>query len=78
MYRLLHGPAMSYEEMSNTAYTPGPPGINGPTNFNSLEGWHNDIHVLCGAGRTADNGFYGHMALNEAAGFDPIFWLHHA
>ncbi len=48
----------------------------GPLNKeNSLEGFHNDLHVLCGTG---EGGRLGHMALNEFAAFDPIFFMHHA
>ncbi|PVF95999.1 Di-copper centre-containing protein [Serendipita vermifera] len=35
----------------------------------SLEGVHNDIHVVVGEG--------GHMNHPEYAAFDPVFWLHH-
>ncbi|EXJ88381.1 hypothetical protein A1O1_05311 [Capronia coronata CBS 617.96] len=37
---------------------------------NNIEAIHNSIHNSVGG--------YGHMQFPEVAGFDPIFWLHHA
>jgi tyrosinase len=37
---------------------------------NNIEGIHNSIHNSVGG--------FGHMAFPETAGFDPVFWLHHA
>lgn len=79
MYRMLLGPSLTYGEMSNTSYVPL--GDDKPTKNeqNSVEGFHNDIHIMCGAVRGTDQShIYGYMALNEYAAFDPIFWLHHA
>ena len=45
-------------------------------NQNSLEGFHDDIHVHCGQGSGATNNM-GHMSFIEYAAMDPIFWLHH-
>ncbi|OCL11103.1 Di-copper centre-containing protein [Glonium stellatum] len=79
IYRMLMGPPLTYGEMSNTSYTPLGDGKPTKNEQNSVEGFHNDIHVMCGAGRGTDQShIYGHMALNEYAAFDPIFWLHHA
>ncbi|KAA6415653.1 MAG: hypothetical protein FRX48_00369 [Lasallia pustulata] len=55
----------NYGPFSNTAYRNGTNQI-----FNSLENMHNAIHGLVGNG--------GHMSIVPYAGFDPIFWLHHA
>lgn len=55
----------NYAPFSNTGYTDGRGG-----SYNSLENMHNAIHSLVGNG--------GHMSLIPYAGFDPIFWLHHA
>jgi tyrosinase len=62
--------------MANSAYVRNPfdepnHSLNGE---NSLEGFHNDIHNMCGSGA---GGHLGHMGLNEFAAFDPIFFLHH-
>ena len=54
-----------YGPFSNTAYTDA----NG-NSYNSVENMHNAIHSLVGNG--------GHMGQVPYAGFDPIFWLHHA
>ncbi|KAI4129108.1 MAG: hypothetical protein LQ338_002406 [Usnochroma carphineum] len=53
-----------YANFSNSAWTPNSPG------YDSLESLHNQIHGLIGNG--------GHMAIIDYAGFDPVFWLHHA
>lgn len=37
---------------------------------NNVESIHNSIHNSVGG--------YGHMQFPEVAGFDPVFWLHHA
>jgi tyrosinase len=37
---------------------------------NNIENIHNSIHNSVGG--------WGHMQFPEVAGFDPIFWLHHA
>ncbi|KAL2406782.1 Polyphenol oxidase 1 [Exophiala dermatitidis] len=37
---------------------------------NNIEAIHNSIHNSVGG--------YGHMQFPEVAGFDPVFWLHHA
>ncbi|KAL9136330.1 MAG: hypothetical protein Q9175_002475, partial [Cornicularia normoerica] len=55
----------NYAPFSNTGYTDGRGG-----SYNSLENMHNAIHGLVGNG--------GHMGYIPYAGFDPIFWLHHA
>ncbi|KAF6229867.1 hypothetical protein HO133_004204 [Letharia lupina] len=55
----------NYPPFSNTGYTDGRGG-----SYNSLENMHNAIHSLVGNG--------GHMGYIPYAGFDPIFWLHHA
>ena len=44
--------------------------VNGsPSQYASLEGIHNNIHVWTGG--------KGHMSQVPVAAFDPIFWLHH-
>lgn len=53
-----------FANFSNSAWTPNSPG------YDSLESLHNQIHGLVGNG--------GHMAVIDYAGFDPLFWLHHA
>jgi hypothetical protein len=40
----------------------------------SLEQWHNEIHVMVGQGRWD---YTGHMGNPALAAFDPIFWMHH-
>ena len=67
---------LSYQRfgpMSNNAFLP--PGSNPNTAnaeiWGSIEDIHNAVHVFCGG-----NG--GHMGSTAIAGFDPIFWLHHA
>ncbi|KAL8745329.1 MAG: hypothetical protein Q9184_007889 [Pyrenodesmia sp. 2 TL-2023] len=54
----------SFANFSNSAWTPDSPG------YDSLESLHNQIHGLIGNG--------GHMSIIDYAGFDPLFWLHHA
>ncbi|KAI9698509.1 MAG: hypothetical protein M1836_004090 [Candelina mexicana] len=54
-----------YAPFSNQGYTG-----NNSQGYDSLESVHGTIHVLVGNG--------GHMADVPYAGFDPIFWLHHA
>lgn len=54
----------NFSNFSNSAWTPDSPG------YDSLESLHNQIHGLVGNG--------GHMAIIDYAGFDPLFWLHHA
>lgn len=44
---------------------------------NSLESIHNTVHGLCG-GPAGSSVSAGHMTYLAEAGFDPIFWLHHA
>ncbi|KAI4093348.1 MAG: hypothetical protein LQ344_002936 [Seirophora lacunosa] len=53
-----------FANFSSSAWTPNSPG------YDSLESLHNQIHGLIGNG--------GHMAVIDYAGFDPLFWLHHA
>ncbi|KAI4259586.1 MAG: hypothetical protein LQ352_000654 [Teloschistes flavicans] len=53
-----------FTNFSNSAWTPNSPG------YDSLESLHNQIHGLIGNG--------GHMGVIDYAGFDPLFWLHHA
>lgn len=53
-----------FANFSNSAWTPESPG------YDSLESLHNQIHGLIGNG--------GHMSIIDYAGFDPLFWLHHA
>jgi hypothetical protein len=75
IYRLLNGPPMSYTQMANSAFVQHEAEKELPLNKeNSLEGFHNDIHVMTGTG---EGNRPGHMALNEFAAFDPIFFLHH-
>ncbi|KAK5196752.1 hypothetical protein LTR92_004297 [Exophiala xenobiotica] len=72
IYRILQGPPPSYTQMATSAYVAqAGPSAN---KENSLEGFHNDIHTMCGNG---GDGRTGHMGLTEYAAFDPIFWLHH-
>ena len=54
-----------YAPFSNTGFTD-----TRGASYNSLENVHNAIHALVGNG--------GHMSFVPYAGFDPIFWLHHA
>ena len=42
-----------------------------PNTANNIENIHNGIHDFVG-------GNLGHMSYPEVAGFDPVFWLHHA
>jgi tyrosinase len=44
---------------------------------NSLEGIHNNIHVLAG-GQGSSSAAAGHMSVPPTASFDPLFFLHHA
>ncbi|KAF2024335.1 hypothetical protein EK21DRAFT_117885 [Setomelanomma holmii] len=41
----------------------------------SIEGWHNAIHVMVGQARWKE--YRGHMGNPAYAAFDPIFWMHH-
>jgi len=71
-------PISGYAEFSNDGYWEAQGQNIG--NQNSLEGFHDDIHVNTGAGRGASgnrNFGMGHMGLIEYAAMDPIFWLHH-
>ncbi|KAF2116017.1 common central domain of tyrosinase-domain-containing protein [Lophiotrema nucula] len=44
----------------------------------SFEGWHDDIHVMVGQGRSKDRArFVGQMGDPAYAAFDPILWMHH-
>jgi len=45
MYRILLGPELSYMEVSNTAYVPRDEKEPTFNEQNSIEGFHNDIHV---------------------------------
>ena len=62
---MLYSVDTSFGPFSNTAYLE-----NQPNSYNSLEGLHNIIHNTLGSG--------GHMTYPSYAGFDPVFWLHHA
>jgi tyrosinase len=73
LYRILNGPPMSYTQMANSAFVQHDKEMS-LNKENSLEGLHNDVHVMTGTG---EGNRHGHMALNELAAFDPIFWLHH-
>ncbi|CAD6586306.1 MAG: hypothetical protein ASARMPREDX12_002329 [Alectoria sarmentosa] len=55
----------NHAPFSNAGYTDSRGG-----SYSSLENMHNAIHSLVGSG--------GHMSFIPYAGFDPIFWLHHA
>ncbi|EJD38197.1 Di-copper centre-containing protein [Auricularia subglabra TFB-10046 SS5] len=62
--------SLLWDEMSNTTVQ-SDPSKGGSTNVSkSLEASHNSIHIIVGG--------VGHMGQNDYAGFDPIFWLHHA
>ncbi|KAK6383547.1 hypothetical protein LTS17_002839 [Exophiala oligosperma] len=52
-----------------TLFSCNNPGGN-PGILNNIEAIHNSIHNSVGG--------YGHMEFPETAGFDPVFWLHHA
>jgi tyrosinase len=77
------GQRMGFGEFSNDGYFEAQGQNVG--NQNSLEGFHDDIHVNTGSGSGAfsldpndrTNYGMGHMGLIEMAAFDPIFWLHH-
>ncbi len=45
---------------------------------NSLEGIHNTIHTTTGGVPSTTVKTVGHMYYLSEAGFDPVFWLHHA
>lgn len=75
IYRILNGPPLSYTQMSNSAYVSHDPREGSLNRENSLEGFHNDVHTMCGNG---GQGRTGHMGLTEFAAFDPVFWMHHA
>lgn len=63
IYRILQGPPLTYTQMATSAYV----AEAGPSTNkeNSLEGFHNDIHTMCGNG---GDGRTGHMGLTEYAG----------
>ncbi|MCJ1229614.1 hypothetical protein MMC12_006283 [Toensbergia leucococca] len=63
-YQLLAAES-DYAPFSNTGYFD-----SRGNRYNSLENMHNVIHSIVGSG--------GHMSDIPFAGFDPIFWLHHA
>lgn len=73
IYRILQGPPLNYTQMATSAYA-AEDGLTTQNKENSLEGFHNDIHTMCGNG---GDGRTGHMGLTEYAAFDPIFWMHH-
>ncbi|POS84884.1 hypothetical protein EPUL_005609 [Erysiphe pulchra] len=56
----------SYLAFSNGGYRAEAP----PSEQDSLEAIHDQVHALVGGG--------GHMSFIDYAGFDPIFFLHHA
>ncbi|EPS37212.1 hypothetical protein H072_9127 [Dactylellina haptotyla CBS 200.50] len=54
-------------------------GIEGSTTVHdSIEGVHGEVHVEVGTNLDDSSAQSGHMFPPEFAGFDPIFWLHHA
>ena len=78
LYRIFLGPELSYMQVSNSAFRPSPKEASGDPTFNvenSIEGFHNDLHVILGAGPSRM--YRGHISLPEYAAFDPIFFLHH-
>jgi tyrosinase len=56
----------TFNSMSNNAFDAG----QRPSQFVSLEGIHDAVHVNMGCS-------YGHMTFVEYSAFDPVFWLHH-
>ncbi|KAF8596473.1 Di-copper centre-containing protein [Ceratobasidium sp. AG-I] len=69
--------ANAWDEFSNTTFQSGRRDKNERTKFHSPFVWncppieqpHNRVHLVVGG--------LGHMGENDAAGFDPIFYLHH-
>ncbi|KII83039.1 hypothetical protein PLICRDRAFT_180805 [Plicaturopsis crispa FD-325 SS-3] len=59
-----------WDYFSNTNPSAPAPASTGSAGLSSLEEPHNKIHV--------DVGGRGHMSDNDVAGFDPLFFLHHA
>ncbi|EJD38205.1 Di-copper centre-containing protein [Auricularia subglabra TFB-10046 SS5] len=62
--------SLFWDEMSNVTVQSDPSKGGSTEVSKSLEAAHNSIHVIVGG--------VGHMGQNDYAGFDPIFWLHHA
>ncbi|KAF3922528.1 Tyrosinase [Orbilia brochopaga] len=72
VYRLfLHDYIKTFTQFATTKHAPE--SKTTPESYLSLEYIHNNIHNWTGG---FDN-YMGHMAEIPAAGFDPIFWLHH-
>ncbi|QRV78849.1 tyrosinase [Ceratobasidium sp. AG-Ba] len=66
--------ANAWDQFSNTTFQSGRPsatGFHSPYNWHAtpIEQPHNHVHLIVGG--------IGHMADNDTAGFDPIFFLHH-
>ncbi|KAF7985973.1 hypothetical protein HWV62_43940 [Athelia sp. TMB] len=65
-----------WDEFSNTTFQshttlePGKKAKWNPQHIDSIEAPHNMVHLLMGG--------YGAMSDNDYAGYDPVFWLHHA
>ncbi|KAJ3523968.1 hypothetical protein NM688_g8640 [Phlebia brevispora] len=57
----------SFPPFSNTNWR----GSGNPSQYTSLEGIHNNVHVIIGGLSR------GHMAVNDFATFDAAFWMHH-
>ncbi|KAI9785538.1 MAG: hypothetical protein M1839_009279 [Geoglossum umbratile] len=62
-----------FAPFSNDKWSPGQ-----PRQYDSLESIHNSIHVYTGGTGNGMDNPGGHMSYSDYAGFDPIFWLHHA
>jgi len=45
LYRILLGPPLDYGQVSNSAYVPQRAEDAGKNEQNSIEGFHNDLHV---------------------------------
>jgi tyrosinase len=72
LYRVMTDERQTWTTMSNS-------GRSGDLGMNSLEGFHDNLHVQISWGMPfrADRSPRGHMSNPDFAAFDPSFWLHH-
>ncbi|KAK4185474.1 common central domain of tyrosinase-domain-containing protein [Podospora australis] len=77
VYRLyLHDYITSFTQFATTKFkTSTEYDPDAPAAYLNLEYVHNNIHNWTGG---TDVGYIGHMAEPVVAGYDPIFWMHHA
>ena len=72
LYRVMMDDRQTWATMSNSARS-------GDLGMNSLEGFHDNLHVQVSWGMPGrvNQSPRGHMSNPDFAAFDPTFWLHH-